>query len=222
MRLINQVSTEARNIVDSDAVGHSSSPIVTFQGDLPTEEQEYLASSIRSDSDSTISDIVLLSIPRDPVVGLSEAPSDIRSLHIPPISECSTRSSSMSIVDYDDDNWSRAVHIDSVPPSQLGVPSLQILGGRVGFCEFDCTQRRCSKLLHTNPLPFLDDSESVIAAVPLRDPKPMNMLPGLSVALTVYLRSLTLSLSSSPCSLRLQGSVVRRLALEVNTGFLVD
>ena len=70
--LINQLPTKTSNIVDSDAMGYSSSSIASPQVDLPTGEQEYPASSSGSDSDSTSSDSVLdspLNTPQPPVVG---------------------------------------------------------------------------------------------------------------------------------------------------------
>ena len=74
--LINQLSTEANNFVDRDAVGHSSSRIASLQVDLLTEEQGYAASSSESDIDSTTSDNVLdsrLNTPQAVAVGLAQA-----------------------------------------------------------------------------------------------------------------------------------------------------
>jgi len=155
--LINQLSTESSNIVDSDAMGDSSSPIVSLQVDLPAEEQEYPASSSRSDNDSTAPDRVLdsrLDTPQASVAGLARSlslkrPPTVLSLHIPspsPLSGCPTPSSAVSIVDYDDDNWSVAVVIDSVPPSRPRVPSLRLLPPwRSNWgCELDRRQRWCA------------------------------------------------------------------------------
>ena len=181
--LINQLSTEASTIIDSDTMSATSSPIVFRQVDLPAEEQEYSqysASSPGSESGSAASDSAMVSrlnTPQVPLVRLVRSPSPRRpltvlSLHIPsppPISECPTPSSVVSIVDYDDDNWSVAVDIDSVPPSQLSprVPrglhgprhdALLARAGRVGLglglSRLDDEQRgAASKLLHTVPCP---------------------------------------------------------------------
>jgi len=176
-------------------MGDSSSPIVSLQVDLPAEEQEYPTSSSGSDSDSTASDSFLesrLNTPQASMVGLARSPSPKRaptvlSLHIPsppPFSECLTPSYAVSIVDYDDDNWSVAADIDSVPPSRPRAPSpaasspVAVELGSVSSTAGSDGVPACSKLLHTVPLPFLDDSERVVAVVPLRAPRPMNMLPG--------------------------------------------
>ena len=198
--LINQLSTEAGNIVDNDTASNSSSPILSLQVDLPAEEQEYAqypASSSGSDSDSTASDSVndsRINTPQAPLVGLARSPSPKRpptvlSLHIPSpplISRCLSPCSTVSIADYEDDNWSVAVDIDSVPPSQFRAPSpavpakapsqvaMAVEMGSVGSTTG--SGGAPSKLLYTVPLPFID-SARVVAAVPLCAPKPMNILP---------------------------------------------
>jgi hypothetical protein len=202
--LIHQLSTEASNIVDNDAASHSSSPIVSLQVDLPAEEEcdQCPASSSGSDSDSTVSESIndsRLNTPQAYPIGLARSPSPKRpptvlSLHIPsppPISPCPTPSSIVSIpsiADYDDDdNWSVVADIDSVPPSRLRPPSpavpVKSPSPIVVVVELDSVSSITSsgvapsQLLHTVPLPFLDDSERVVATVPLRAPKPMNILP---------------------------------------------
>jgi hypothetical protein len=202
--IINQLSTEASNIIDNDTMSDTSSPIVSLQVDLPAEEQEYSASGSGSDSDSTASDSAMdsrLNTPQAPLVRLVRSPSPKRpptvlSLHIPsppPISECPTPLSAVSIVDYDDDNWSVAVDIDSVPPSQLCAPPSPAVSavpvmtsspvpvelGSVSVSVGSTTSSggAPSKMLHTVPLPFLDDAARVVATVPLCAPRPMNVLP---------------------------------------------
>ena len=118
-----------------------------------------------ADSDSTASDGALdsrLSTPRAPVVG-----------HATPLRSASDRSfpahstdlgkpnpsSSLSIVDYDDDNWSGAVDIDSVPPLQLHVPSpaasfpVAVEVGPMGSTARTGGAPACSKQLRTAPCP---------------------------------------------------------------------
>lgn len=96
----------------------------------------------------------------------------------------------MSIVDYDDDNWSVAADIDSVPPSQLRAPSpsppppVRVSAPLPVEVELGAVEPTtgsgspASKFLHTVPLPFIDDSQRVVVTVPLHAPKPMNILPG--------------------------------------------
>ena len=204
MPLLDQLSTEASNIIDNDTMSNSSSPIVSLQVELPADDQDdsqYSASSSGSDSDSTASDGLMdsrLNTPQAPLICLARSPSPKRpptvlSLHIPsppPISGCPTPSI-VSIVDGDDDNWSVAVDIDCVPPSQLCVPPspavsvkaapvvpVELELGSASVSSTTSSGGAPSKLLHTVPLPFLDDSERVIATVPLCAPRPMNMLPG--------------------------------------------
>lgn len=196
--LINQLSAEAGSIVDNDTASQSCSPIVSLQVDLPAEDQEFPSSSSGSDTDSTASDSILdsrLNTPQALPIGLARSPSPKRpptvlSLHIPsppPMSECPTPSSIVSIVDYDDDNWSVAVDIDSVPPSQFRVPSPAVPIKAPSPVEVKVASAKSSKsssggppskFLHTVPLPFIDDSQRVVAVVPLHAPKPMNILPG--------------------------------------------
>ena len=205
MPLLDQLSTEASNIIDNDTMSNSSSPIVSLQVELPADDQDdsqYSASSSGSDSDSTASDGLIdsrLNTPQAPLVCLAQSPSPKRpptvlSLHIPsppPFSGCPTPSSIVSIVDGDDDNWSVAVDIDCVPPSQLCVPPSSAVSvkaapavpvelelGSASVSSTTSSGAAPSKLLHTVPLPFLDDSERVVATVPLCAPRPMNMLPG--------------------------------------------
>ena len=195
--LIDQLSAEAGSIVDNDTASQSCSPIVSLQVDLPADQQEYTSSSSGSDSDSTASDSILdsrLNTPQASLAGLARSPSPKRpptvlSLHIPsppPMSECPTPSSVVSIVDFDDDNWSVAVDIDSVPPSQPRVPSPALPVKPPTPVEAKSASVKSTKgsgsppsrFLHTVPLPFLDDSQRVVAVVPLHAPKPMNILPG--------------------------------------------
>jgi len=90
----------------------------------------------------------------------------------------------VSIVVYDGDKWSVVLDIDSVLSSQLHVaspaasPPMGVDSGSMSSTESSDGAPACSKLLHTAPLPFLDDSKRVIAAVPLHALKPMNMLLG--------------------------------------------
>ena len=168
---ISQLLVESSSIADNDT---SCSQVVSLQVDLPAEEQECPCSSAVTDSDSTATNSILdsrLSTPNAALVmharrSSLKLPATVLFLHIPSppsISECPTPSSFVSLVDDDDDTWSIAVDIDSVPPLQFRVPSPTAVPVKSSQSSWAMS----SKYPHTVPLPFLDNFQRVVAAAPL-------------------------------------------------------
>ena len=168
MPLLDQLSTEASNIIDNDTMSNSSLPVVPLQVDLPADDQVTPSTPLAVPEATAIQlrQMVSWIHPSTPHRPLSSAlhGAHLRSahrllfLHIPsppPISGCPTPSSIMTIV-HGDNNWltstashPRAPAISVKAPSAVPV-KLELASASVG--SMTSSGGAPSKLLYAVPL----------------------------------------------------------------------